>query len=72
MSDITMCEDSLCPSRSKCSRFTSMPDERQSYADFKRPKDDYICEDFLFINNDISKEPAITRYYKKKRIAHGG
>jgi hypothetical protein len=54
MSDITKCEDSLCPSKDYCFRFTSPANEfRQSYGQFNRELDAYNC--VLFWDNGICK-----------------
>jgi hypothetical protein len=48
MSDITKCEDSLCPSKEKCYRYTApVDDELQSYDNFNREADADNCTAFL-------------------------
>jgi hypothetical protein len=54
MADITKCEDSLCPSKDYCFRFTAPANEfRQSYGQFNRELDAYNC--VLFWDNGICK-----------------
>jgi hypothetical protein len=44
MSDITKCEDSLCPSKEKCYRYTAPTDDQfQSYSGFNREADADNC-----------------------------
>jgi hypothetical protein len=48
VTDYTLCDDKLCPSRESCYRFKAKPDPlRQSWADFNRKKDEKACADFL-------------------------
>ena len=48
MNDITKCEDSLCPSKEKCYRYTAqVDDEWQSYDNFNREADADNCAAFL-------------------------
>ena len=50
MADISMCEDSKCPSKNKCHRYTAIPNEHwQAYSDFNRPVNEDKCK--YFINN---------------------
>lgn len=44
MPDIAMCENSLCPSRSLCYRFTAIADTFQSYEIFKVPDGRDYCD----------------------------
>lgn len=37
--DITMCGNDKCKKKKTCYRFGARPDEMQSYANFKYPKD---------------------------------
>lgn len=54
MSDISKCEDNLCPSKEYCYRFTAPADEiRQSYGQFNRELDAYNCS--MFWNNGKCK-----------------
>jgi hypothetical protein len=45
MPDITKCNNEECPKKDTCYRYTSKPDEMQSYSKFK-PNDDGQCEYF--------------------------
>jgi hypothetical protein len=52
--DIAKCEDSLCPSKKYCYRFTAPANEfRQSYGQFNRELDAYNCD--MFWDNGICK-----------------
>jgi len=54
MADIAKCEDSLCPSKKYCYRFTAPANEfRQSYGQFNRELDAYNCD--MFWANGICK-----------------
>ena len=46
--DISMCQDTQCPSREECYRFTAKPSANQSFQDFNefRAGQD-VCEDFV-------------------------
>ena len=44
MSDITKCEDTLCPSKECCYRFTATAEIYQSYGKFNREEDAYNCD----------------------------
>lgn len=48
MPDISMCQDTQCPSREECYRFTAKPSTFQSFQDFNefRAGQD-VCEDFV-------------------------
>lgn len=47
MADIAKCNDSLCPSKDYCYRFTAKPSTFcQSYAEFNRESDADNCEMF--------------------------
>ena len=46
MADIAKCNDSLCPSKDYCYRFTAPEGMRQSYAEFNRDLDECNCNDF--------------------------
>ena len=46
MADIAKCNDSLCPSKDYCHRFTAPEGMRQSYAEFNRESDADNCNDF--------------------------
>ena len=48
MPDISMCQDTQCPSREECYRFTAKPSQPQYYSDFSefRAGQD-VCEDFV-------------------------
>jgi hypothetical protein len=46
MADIAKCNDSLCPSKDYCYRFTAIAGMYQSYAEFNRDTDEYNCNDF--------------------------
>ena len=47
-----MCNNTECPSRLKCYRFTALPHEfRQAYANFAPEKGDRKCEYFWAINS---------------------
>jgi len=47
MADITMCQDTECPARMTCHRFTAIANnDRQSYADFGREKGGSNCVNF--------------------------
>ncbi len=46
MADISKCNDSLCPSKDYCYRFTAPEGMRQSYAEFNRESDADNCNDF--------------------------
>lgn len=52
MSDMTKCEDSLCPSKEKCYRYTAPEDDQwQSYDSFNREADADNCD--MFVDNNI-------------------
>jgi hypothetical protein len=54
MSDIAKCNDTLCPSKDFCYRFTAPANEfRQSYGQFNRESDAYNCT--MFWHNGICK-----------------
>jgi hypothetical protein len=54
MSDISKCNDNLCPSKEICYRFTAPVDEfRQSWINTNRECDAYNCD--LFWHNGICK-----------------
>ena len=51
MADITKCEDTLCPSKETCYRYTAPASEHwQSYGKFNREEDAYNC-DMYWDNN---------------------
>ena len=44
MADIAKCEDSLCPSKETCYRYTALASEHyQSYGKFNREEDEDNC-----------------------------
>lgn len=47
MADISMCQDTECPDRLKCRRYTAKPSEFQSYTDSVRDPGQSRC--MLFI-----------------------
>lgn len=50
MSDISKCNDALCPSKEICYRFTSPASEfRQAYINTNREGDAYNCDFFLAV-----------------------
>ena len=50
MADITKCEDTLCPSKETCYRYTAPASEHyQSYGKFNREEDAYNCD--MYWNN---------------------
>ena len=50
MADITKCEDTLCPSKQTCYRYTAPASEHyQSYGKFNREEDAYNCD--MYWNN---------------------
>ena len=54
--DITMCQDTKCPKRKKCYRFTAKPDEyRQSYFS-NTPRKNSKCEYFWIASGLDRKE----------------
>jgi len=50
MPDISMCDNISCPSKEKCYRFKAVPNEYQSYSNFKPEENEDKCEYFLKIN----------------------
>ena len=80
MPDITMCVNTKCPVRQICYRYRAIPDEYQSYANFKFGFEGAFCEDFWYcdrkkknvrplrlinnINKELNKE--IEKCLKKK------
>ena len=46
MADISKCNDSFCPSKNKCYRYTAKAGLYQSYANFNRESDADNCEYF--------------------------
>lgn len=46
MVDISMCNNSKCPSKDKCYRFRAIPNSRQSYSEFKPEKGKDKCDAF--------------------------
>jgi len=46
MADIAKCNDSLCPSKDYCHRFTAPAGMYQSYGEFNREEDAYNCDMF--------------------------
>jgi hypothetical protein len=73
MSDISKCNDHLCPSKEICYRFTAPVDEfRQSWINTNREADAYNCDLFLFNGyckychqtNGVHKMGCETRRYK--------
>jgi Lar family restriction alleviation protein len=53
--DITMCYGKNCKKKEKCYRFTAIPDQMQSFADFN-PKN---CKDFIEVPNISDIERAV-------------
>jgi hypothetical protein len=49
MSDISKCNDFLCPSKTICYRYTAPAGFRQSWVNTNRESDEYNCE--LFWHN---------------------
>ena len=55
MADISKCNDTLCPSKTICYRFTAPVNEfRQSYINTNREADAYNCD--LFWHNGMCKD----------------
>lgn len=48
MPDITMCVNTKCPVKKICYRYRAIPDEYQSYANFKFDFEGAFCEDFWY------------------------
>lgn len=48
MSDITKCEDNLCPSKQTCYRYTAPASTYQSYGKFNREEDAYNCDMYWY------------------------
>lgn len=49
MPDITKCEDTLCPSKETCYRYTATASEYyQSYGKFNREEDAYNCDMYWY------------------------
>jgi hypothetical protein len=46
MPDISMCTNTLCPSKEYCYRFTAIPSYRQSYTSFNIKQNADICDMF--------------------------
>jgi len=46
MPDISMCDNKKCPSKEKCYRFKAVPNDYQTYADFKPEKNEDKCDAF--------------------------
>jgi hypothetical protein len=62
MSDMTLCVDSLCPSRKHCLRRTTPASAgNQAYADFARAPDADRCECY------VPDESAIKRMKEKSK-----
>lgn len=53
MPDISMCNNTTCPSKEECYRFKAIPNNYQSYSNFKPEKNENKCEYFLKINIKI-------------------
>ena len=53
MADIAKCNDSLCPSKDYCYRFTASEGMRQTYGGFNREEDADNCDSFW--SNGICK-----------------
>jgi hypothetical protein len=49
MPDISMCQDAKCPSKNTCKRFASVPNQVQSYTDFKRKEKEPFCESYIML-----------------------
>lgn len=56
MADITMCYNHDCLSKEKCYRYTAIPNTfKQSYIEFKVPKDRKKCGNFINNKKKINK-----------------
>ncbi len=68
MSDISKCNDNLCPSKEICYRFTAPVDEfRQSWINTNRDEDAYNCD--LFWHNNKCKYCGQDQYNHKVSCA---
>lgn len=55
MSDVVMCEGEGCPIRSKCYRYTAMPDYYQYYF-IETPFEFDYCDKFISAKEEKDKE----------------
>ena len=70
MADITKCEDTLCPSKETCYRYTAPASEYyQSYGKFNREEDAYNC-DMYWDNkpNDKIDDKEFIELFKKLKV----
>jgi hypothetical protein len=61
MPDISMCQDTECPDRMKCRRFTAKPSERQNYTANLREAWDTRCMLFILAPGAQIKSLEATR-----------
>jgi hypothetical protein len=70
MADITKCEDTLCPSKETCYRYTAPASEHwQSYGKFNREEDEDNCD--MYWDNKPNKkidDKEFIELFKKLKV----
>ena len=71
MTDITMCQNSNCPGKLKCYRYTATPSYRQSYMSFRFRYEatSWICNDFIE-NTKKQADMAKAKYCDECKFFH--
>lgn len=69
MPDISMCQNSDCPSHRSCYRFMAIPSDYQAVARFEPEEGRQQCEYFIEINQD-DRTTELPKTNSKRRAWH--